>query len=478
MRFYYLSLTLFLVNALAASTAYGEDSHLQSKNQQPLVSVQPSGTEEVASAQGGVHLLEHILQRMRNLPQLAISKTKQTIAFQSQAQSAIYEPSQATNLLIKPKDLPRAMKPRAVPADGIIATTNGMTRAGDAFTNANEIALGGTANTQASAESERQEMGQSADEGAKVSTMIPGIGKVREYSFNDQEDKSFKDERNKRIISTAPLITEFAAPQPVNQSLPLSSANRAESSRSASGYYNKSNNKKAAAGIPLQSMLQGAPNAHFGYAPGAGIDDAKAQIAHSPSEVKGKLTSKETRLPATRLGGFVRSPGDSLYGGRMDSLNKLKAEVPGRDLDIALTPPTVITGITLVRLGNSEKEAAKAIASLGKAHKELIHGWSVWSVHKRDCKDCSIQVFIRHGMVEAIRIFDPSLLRPELGVNLGDCLSAVKEKFGEPAFILSESTPPTTQNYIYPISQIGFQFARGKQNDAPKIVSMIVFNVK
>ena len=217
---------------------------------------------------------------------------------------------------------------------------------------------------------------------------------------------------------------------------------------------------------------------------GARIDDARMPQMRAPqldgaANVQGKLAKHKTgALPATRYSTFLGAPGDTSYDRKMASLNRLKADVPGRDLEIALTPPTVITGITLVRLGNSEREAGRAIASLGKTHKESIHGWSVWSVYKHDCKDCAIQVFIRHGIVEAIRIFDPSLLRPELGVTLGDCLSAVKEKFGEPAFILSESTPATTQNYIYPISQIGFQLARNKQNDVPKIVSMIVFNVK
>ena len=81
-------------------------------------------------------------------------------------------------------------------------------------------------------------------------------------------------------------------------------------------------------------------------------------------------------------------------------------------------------------------------------------------------------------MVDAIRIFDSSFLRPDLGVNLGDGIAAVKEKFGEPSFILSDPSAVPTQNYIYPISQIGFQLSRSKEDEPPKIVSMIVFNVK
>src|SRR5262249_49351681 len=94
----------------AVSTAYGEAPTVQTKETDRSTTSNTFGTNQIASAQGGVHLLEHILSRMRNLPQLAISKTKQTIAMQSQAM--VNEPSQAqatnVNLLIKPKGLPRA----------------------------------------------------------------------------------------------------------------------------------------------------------------------------------------------------------------------------------------------------------------------------------------------------------------------------------------------------------------------------------
>lgn len=515
MRIRSLFLALSLVTGtFAASTAHGEAPTLD-KGSKQLAPGQASGGEEVASAEGGVHLLEHILQRMRNLPQLAISKTKQTIAFQSQAQSAIFEPNQAANLLIKPKDLPRAQKAKMVPGAGVIASTGAMIRSGssmagagggfggvgDGFTNADETSTVDQSKNRAISGWERQEAGQSADEGDKIANLVPGIGRVREYSLNDQEEKSFKEERNKKIISTAPLITEFSSHSqlPATQSSSLSPA-ADQAAPPSERRPAKASAKKGAwsspGNLPISSPQPGGFSAGFGGSSGASgytrgsrldgihLDDARTP---PPPQVQGKLLAKRPSgpgLPASNYGRFVGTPGDNLYGEKLyydrkiPPLNRLKADVPGRDLDIALTPPTVITGITLVRLGNSEKEAARSIASLGKAHKELIHGWSVWSIQKRDCKDCSIQIFLRHGIVEAIRIFDPTLLRPELGVTLGDCLSAVKEKFGEPAFILSEASGPTTQNYIYPISQVGFQLARSKQNDAPKIVSMIVFNVK
>ena len=77
-----------------------------------------------------------------------------------------------------------------------------------------------------------------------------------------------------------------------------------------------------------------------------------------------------------------------------------------------------------------------------------------------------------------LRIFDSSLIAPDFGVSLRDNLSCVKEKFGEPAFILQEPIPGAGQNYIYPISQVGFQFARPAPGQQPRVVSVLIFNVK
>jgi hypothetical protein len=206
-----------------------------------------------------------------------------------------------------------------------------------------------------------------------------------------------------------------------------------------------------------ESQLANSPLVHHGtsagYRHGPYSDEAHEHYYHMPAQVADKKTISWDAWKATST-----------------SMR--------HDLDIAILPPTVITGIPLIRLGNSEKEVAKAVSCFKQMGKESIHGWSVLSVCKPDCHDCAIQIFMRHGMVDAIRIFDSSFLRPDLGVNLGDGIAAVKEKFGEPSFILSDPSAVPTQNYIYPISQIGFQLSRSKEDEPPKIVSMIVFNVK
>lgn len=168
-----------------------------------------------------------------------------------------------------------------------------------------------------------------------------------------------------------------------------------------------------------------------------------------------------------------------------------------KDFNIALIPPTVVSGIAAVGLGNSTKEARQSISALGQISKQKLNDWTVWSVYKtktkvnesagmeddtNECREplgsCRLQIFIQAGMVEAIRVFDASLMRGNLGVTLGDDLSLIKGKFGEPAFILAEPNLRVSQNYIYPINQIGFQLERQKNEAVPRIVSILIFNAR
>lgn len=496
----------------------------------PISTRQPSILEQVATAQGGVDLLEHILQRMRNLPQLAISKTKQTIAFKNQALSPANELSQSNvNLLIKPKDLSRALQTKNQLENSLLASSQGG-QSGNKVADA--IAQSGASLPTTKLDSFVRQATGSADgiwereegvaSGASGDSFADRPGNIREYAADDREKKAAKEEAAKRIVvSTTPLITEFQnqtradksdegafgarlakkvrvevsgyliarnkpsagihqalGPPPPANFLPNAGApilKPAETSSLEKDY--KSARQNVAA--PARIAAQGKSGARFQFTPNVFKSEKAPSLATLP---KSNFAGSPSAEPTSGLGGADLSlPDEGFYIGnrkRQPLSSDQRAGWRRRDFDLALLPPTVVTGISLVRLGNSEKDAAKAVASLGDMQKASIHGWSVWSVRKRNCTNCAMQIFFRHGTVEAIRIFDSSLLKPELGVALGDCLSTVKEKFGEPAFILSEPTSLTTQNYIYPISQIGFQLARENQEEAPKIISMIVFNVK
>lgn len=154
-------------------------------------------------------------------------------------------------------------------------------------------------------------------------------------------------------------------------------------------------------------------------------------------------------------------------------------QAPDKDRDlIALLPPNVVTGIPLIRLGISEMQASSALAQLGKMKRQQVNSWNVWTWVKPGEQDAALQLYVRHGLLDAMRIFDRSLIGTDFGVTLGDDLSKVKEKFGEPAFILSEPQPGAGQNYIYPISQVGFQIARPAPDQPPRVVSVLIFHVK
>lgn len=149
-----------------------------------------------------------------------------------------------------------------------------------------------------------------------------------------------------------------------------------------------------------------------------------------------------------------------------------------KPIEVALLPPSVVTGIPLVRLGTSESETNKALAGKGSLNKTKVNDWSVWSLQKPGNDEVSLQIYTRNGQVEAIRIFDTSLISPEFGVKLGDELTSVKQRFGEPAFILSEPQSRGGQNYVYPISQVSFQLAMASRTSPPKVVSLLIFNAK
>lgn len=352
----------------------------------------PDNNQEISSPEGGVHLLERILERMRNSPQFALSKNKQTIAFASQEQ--LNRPNSCEpNLLIKPKDLTRVLAKAKMLSDAVMMATS-VNRSVDAFSAAKECAASQGKSSAPPNVWERNEEQNSAIENANFRTdeSTRSIGGVVEYDANNGDGSVHRKYQARRVISTTPLITEFQAGQ-----------NRL----------------------------------HVFEAPNNLLSDK----------------SKDKSVGAPR-------------------------QATDLCFHLSILPPTVIAGVATVQLGNSEKEVTKAVSSFDEIKKELVHGWSIWSIHRPKAKNCALQIFFRRGIVEAIRVFDATFCRADLGVTLGDGLGVVKEKFGEPSFILTEPSVFTTQNYIYPISQIGFQLARHKINNTPKIVSILIFNVR
>jgi hypothetical protein len=165
------------------------------------------------------------------------------------------------------------------------------------------------------------------------------------------------------------------------------------------------------------------------------------------------------------------------YAGNNWRRNQLKVAMgePG----IAALPPNVVTGIPSVRLGISESQAAVALNSRGTTKHDVVDKWTVLSWQRSTQNNLTaLQLYVRNGQLDAMRIFDPSLMAPDFGVSMGADLAQVKERFGEPAFILPEPGPGAGQNYIYPISQVGFQLSRPTPDSQPRVMSVLIFNVK
>lgn len=183
--------------------------------------------------------------------------------------------------------------------------------------------------------------------------------------------------------------------------------------------------------------------------------------------------------------GFLKHVREFLGGNQEESKARIHAtqtEAEGGDkqtpMEIALLPPSVVTGIPLVRLGTAEPEVNRALGSMGSFNRVKINQWSVWSLRKPGAREDSLQIYLRNGTVEAIRIFDSSLIAPDFGLKLGDDLPTVKQKFGEPAFILSEPVNSRGQNFVYPLSQVSFQLARQSSKAKPQVVSLLIFNAR
>ncbi|HEY9685321.1 MAG TPA: hypothetical protein V6C86_27345 [Oculatellaceae cyanobacterium] len=147
---------------------------------------------------------------------------------------------------------------------------------------------------------------------------------------------------------------------------------------------------------------------------------------------------------------------------------------------LALLPPSVVGGIPLARLGASEKELAPTLTNKNIASKQVIDDWTIWTVKSSQTQRGAVQLYMRHSIVEAIRVFQPSYMGPEVGINIGDSLQTIKTKFGEPAFILDEpgSHSSSSNNYVYPLSHLAFQLAVSKAKHQVEVVSVLIFEAQ
>lgn len=154
---------------------------------------------------------------------------------------------------------------------------------------------------------------------------------------------------------------------------------------------------------------------------------------------------------------------------------------------VAYLPPSTLRGISGLPLGSSEKDTLAYLKSRGKFKTAESHGWRVYSLNSVQ-GNVALQAYIRGGKLEALRVYNADYLPASLGVSIESDLSTMKSKFGEPSFVLDEPTAnntlhgkankgaaPAAKNYVYPLSQVGFQLARPATGASPQVMSVLFF---
>ncbi|HND05817.1 MAG TPA: hypothetical protein PL012_09055 [Candidatus Obscuribacter sp.] len=154
---------------------------------------------------------------------------------------------------------------------------------------------------------------------------------------------------------------------------------------------------------------------------------------------------------------------------------------------VAYLPPSTLRGISGLPLGSSEKDTLAYLKSRGKFKTAESHGWRVYTLSSAQ-GNVALQAYLRSGKLEALRVYNADYLPASLGVSIESELSTMKSKFGEPSFVLDEppanrtlnskldkGAAPAAKNYVYPLSQVGFQLARPSAGASPQVMSVLFF---
>jgi hypothetical protein len=502
----------------------------------------------MSTPEAGIKLLEDIIQRVKNVPQLAMAK--QGLKYQAEQSAASLQQGPTDyRLAIRPQEQSpkQALKPAVdrnskvlawgtLPATPVASSMDVKSNAvgGYAPVYGDE---GGAANSKGfwerdvDKQAKRKEVSAEAESAPSVTdgfTNAQGIWE-RERENAESAVNRLSPESRDRISAPAGKLFNLAqgldaVQQSAERGIPASKASEEAKSKGAvlakrsqvsmaqrPAWYRSAPQLQMIDDRPTVRDFREAPSASGGYAvagapagvAGGGGAAAAPSSAHSASSVRGGLLPKRagslstlamagnspsvypTPAPpppavAGTLNSRVRSDALARQNETLrfkDSANK-KSEKTDRIAEVALLPPNVVTGIPLVHLGYSEAQTTQALGTLGSAARHTGSGWTVLTFSKAHSNDAALQVYIRHGQVEALRIFDPALIGPDFGVTLGSDLSSVKLKFGEPTFILSEPFSGQGQNYVYPISQVAFQLSRPARGKLPQVISLLIFNVK
>jgi hypothetical protein len=459
------------------------------------------------SASEGVQLIEEIFQKLKNVPQLALAKSKQLLAYQGAPPAQQQWGAGDSNLMIKPaqSNAPKPFQPGAfAPVDKVGRAGQNTSGARWHFSpqNITPNQAAGPASLATPTDNFSSTGSNNVwEKGRQQMQALP-------QEPTDSEQDALKDAKNistyggkadqsGNVLSNAPLIKEFnkdqAAAPSANangaqvQNAPMAQSNLSDAiRRSHSPQFNRLARSLSGANLPdvtVQVQTSTVPRSQqlkSGYVAGAA-----GMVPPPPPEL--------IALRGAPNGAFAPSGADFPESQVVDARISIRAKkasmarpssvrgsLLSRDAreEIALLPLAKFSGIPLVNLGDSDSDLSKRLGDVGVVEITVVKPWTVWSVKKRGSQDCSLQVFTQRGVVEAVRVKDKSVWTNQQGIGLGDDVSVVKEKFGEPAFILSHAVPSANKVYVYPISQVAFRLERAAEADAPRIKDIIIFNVK
>jgi hypothetical protein len=456
----------------------------------------PSNVQPV---QSGVKLLEGIFLKLRNQPQLAFGNSRAQNLLQSAAMSNVgaKDASSATDQLLAIRPAERGSKGMRfdyAPNDFALEHASGHHAAPNQYASAGKARVA-SANTQVKPLAQSIQNLTAAAGALQDLTQNNEPANIKSYGnaaanqmraarqMQNLDDRSFANERGQLVAST-PMITEF-------KNAPIVSDYRRASmdaSQNAASFSSAKRSSSAGARAKAAGMVPPPPplavpasvpsNAPSSFA-SAGEDD-RAQIAAAPTMAPAspglfKNIREISKQEKFSNGSGIKEMFDERKVDKAESFDKKQ---------IALLPPSIVNGVPLVHLGASALQIKESLGTKVKIDKQIVEDWTVWSVTGHNRSECALQLYFKHGVVEAIRVFDASYLGPDLGIKLGNDLQTIKEKFGEPAFILPEPAAAhgaeAGKNYIYPISQVSFALARSRDRakPAPQVVSMLIFNVK
>ncbi|MBX9723669.1 MAG: hypothetical protein K2X81_19850 [Candidatus Obscuribacterales bacterium] len=274
-----------------------------------------------------------------------------------------------------------------------------------------------------------------------------------------------------------------------------------ELDRAANSYEPNSNQLSNSAGQSRGVVISNAPRiTEYGGASGGAtqvkseatmrtlvgaIKDAQAEQMSRMYDSEDSFTTTQTSTKAKRQ--LVKLDQPSYYKHIREYDDKKSAKEQKQI--VAYNPPSMVFGISGLQLGASNSDVSSYLKSQYGTQKSKFKNfkykeWVVWSLVEPSSQGerTTLQIFSRANQVEALRIFDDRYIPDAVNVRLADTMAVMKNRFGEPAFVLEEpqvkdnsTEKKMIKNYVYPVSQVSFQLVRAENGTSPVVTSVLLF---